>query len=305
MAEFDSLRSYWTFEESVKAAAKCVSDVGPPCGDRAQFVPGEHAEETKRFLGTVRETSRTRRRRIPKGRTYYRAQKGFTWSTAPPSSEEEGVLDVPSAHPLERMVPAADNVGGSRANRRGVPHLYLATHPGAALSEMRPWVGSYVTLARFKMVRDCDVVDCSLNTAVSVLLERVGDDPTEPSAIEKETGVWGDIGFAFAKPTTRNESNLDYIPTQILSEEFKDQGYDGIIYKSLLDEKGLNIALFDVQTAKPTGCCLYQAVSASLRFARQDDLLSCPEEILSEFRRGDAFTIFAPFREGSDAEGGM
>jgi hypothetical protein len=308
MAEFASLHSYWKFERSVKAKAKCVTE-------RVELLHGEYDEDTREFLRMVLETSRTRRRRISKisrgrSRIFFRAQNRGTWTTAPlrigEGEEATETEDVVAAHPLERMVPKAEKVGDGRINRKGIPCLYLASTASAAMSEMRPWVGSYITLAQFEMVRDCLVVDCSLNTTISPFLEVVGDgvgEPSKPDALTKEAGVWGDIGFACSKPVRADEPRLDYIPTQMLAEEFHNYGYDGIVYKSLLDDDGLNIALFDVNAAKPIRCCLYQTESASLEFARREDNLSWPESIRSEFRRGKAFTVLAPSRENdSDFE---
>lgn len=250
------------------------------------------------FLGSVLATSKGRLRRLPKDQSLFRAQRGFTWRTEPlrtGEEEDEGteVIDVETAHPRERMVPKADLVGAGRVNPRGIPVLYLATTLTAAVAEMRPWVGEHVSLARFNVVRDCTVVDCSLNTTGSWALEIVDLDttvvPVEPAADAREVGIWGDIGCAFSTPVTCDESELEYIPTQILAETFRSAGYDGVVYKSLLDEKGKNIALFDVAAAKFTDCCLYRTKAASLELARRDDLLRWPESILSQLRRAKTF----------------
>lgn len=91
----------------------------------------------------------------------------------------------------------------------------------------------------------------------------------------------------------------------MLAEEFRSYGFHGIIYKSLLDDAGFNVALLDVDAAKPTGCCLYTTMSAKLEFGLSDGLQysSCPESISSELRRGKAFTILGLSREGDCAEG--
>jgi hypothetical protein len=277
MAEFASLHSYSQFEQSVKTKARFV-----------------HDDEVREFLRNVLETSQTRRRRLPKDRILFRAQTGFTLTTEPlrigEEEEDVEIVDVAGAHPPERMVPKAEYVGDGRVNPRGIPCLYLASPASAAMSEMRPWVGSYITLAQFKMVRDCQVVDCSLSTTKSGLLEIVDldgvADPSEPDPVTRVAGVWGDIGFALSKPVAHDEPHLDYVPTQILAEAFRSHGYDGIAYKSLLDERGKNVALFDITAAKLINCCLYKTKSASLEFVRKDDNLGCPESILSGFRRG-------------------
>lgn len=287
MAGFAFLHVYSHFEQSVKTKARFV-----------------HDNEVREFLKSVLETSRIRLRKLPKDRILFRAQPGFEWTTEPLRiGEEDGeidAIDVEAAYPPERMVPKADYVGDGRVNPKGIPCLYLASTAGAAMSEIRPWVGSFVTLAQFKMVRDCQVVDCSLNTTRSDSLEIVDlggvAELSEPDAVTREAGAWGDIGFAFSKPVTFDEPHLEYVPTQILAEAFRNHGYDGIVYKSLLDE-GKNIALFDLAAAKVIACCLYRTKSASLEFARwENNPSSWPVSISSQFRYGKGFEDYAPER---------
>jgi hypothetical protein len=86
----------------------------------------------------------------------------------------------------------------------------------------------------------------------------------QPTAAEKEAGVRGDIAHAFSEPVSVDEPQSDYIPTQILGEAFRERGYDGIMYKSLLDERGKIIALFEVAAAELINCCLFETKSIIL-----------------------------------------
>jgi RES domain-containing protein len=252
MPEFASLRSYQQFEQNVKTKARFVPD---------DIVRG--------FLQTVVETvERSRLKLLPKDyKRLFRAQLGCT--REPSSLDDNQPIDwCEVAFPFDRMVPKAEYVGDGRVNPRGIPCLYLANTASAAISEMRPWIGSYITLALFQTVRDCRLVDCT-HTTPSVLLEPVfPDGASEPDAATRENGVWGDIGFAFSKPVTHDEPHLDYVPTQILAEIFRHHGYHGIVYKSLLDKGGENIALFDPEAAKPISRCLYTIKAASLNSAK-------------------------------------
>ena len=163
-------------------------------------------------------------------------------------------------------MPNAEHVGEGRANTVGIPVLYLASEPGTAMSEVRPWVGSYVSLAQFKVMRDCEVVDCSMDKKQTILTFSPTGELKEPDAGKREAGVWGDIGQAFSKPVTLDEPHCDYAPTQILAEVFRDYGYDGIVYNSLLDRRGRNIALFDLATAEPINCGLHETLSVVFEF---------------------------------------
>ena len=43
----------------------------------------------------------------------------------------------------------------------------------------------------------------------------------------------------------RNDSEIDYLPTQYISDFIKQMGFDGICYNSTLMEGGENYAIFD------------------------------------------------------------
>jgi RES domain-containing protein len=260
MAEFTSADSYEQFERTVKTKARFAIE-----------------DSVREFLSVVLQTAPKRLGKLKKEKILYRAQRGFAIeqrSSNIAGEDEDEEMDVKVALPPERMVPRAEFLGDGRVNPRGIPCLYLASSPSAAISEMRPWVGSAITLARFRAVSDLRLVECSLNTTRNWLVE------------DKEDAVWGDIGYAFSKPVTHDEPHLDYVPTQILAESFKNGGFDGIVYKSLLDERGKNLALFDVGSATLLTCCLYEIKAASLECVKNEDSPTAwPKTIKSELRR--------------------
>jgi hypothetical protein len=145
------------------------------------------------------------------------------------------------------------------------------------MSEVRPWVGSYISLAQFKVMRACEVVDCSMDKKRSGLVFTSTGELEEPDAAGREAGVWGDIAQAFSRPITMDEPHADYVPTQILAEAFRSHGYDGIVYKSLLDDGGFNVALFDLASAELINCGLYQTKSVSFEFDQADNPYFVPK----------------------------
>jgi hypothetical protein len=168
---------------------------------------------------------------------------------------------------------------------------YLATKASAAISEMRPWVGSFLTLAQFKTTRILKMVDCSENTIQSFALQphnfEESDKTEEVDPSTKEKGVWGGIGYAFSRPVTHEEPHLDYVPTQFLAEAFRGGGYDGIIYRSLLDKEGRNIALFDLSSATVVSRCLYRTKQVTVTCVKQESEHSTwPEAINSQLADG-------------------
>ncbi len=121
------------------------------------------------------------------------------------------------------------------------------------------------------MESDSEVVDCSMDKKRSSFVFTSTGELKEPDAASREAGVWGDIAQAFSKPITVDEPHSDYVPTQILAEAFRSHGYDGVVYKSLLDGGGFNIALFDLAAAELINCGLYQTKSVSFEFEQADN----------------------------------
>jgi hypothetical protein len=64
----------------------------------------------------------------------------------------------------------------------------------------------------------------------------------------------------------KDDESRDYIPTQIIAELFKAEGYDGIAYKSLLSDDGLNLALFNLDDARVIQRALFKVDSISFGF---------------------------------------
>jgi len=105
------------------------------------------------------------------------------------------------------------------------------------------------------LVKDSKVIDFSgdeLKKSIIFL--------TEPPPEEREMAVWRDINTAFATPVTPDDSQSDYVPTQVISELFRSKGFDGIVFKSSCG-KGHNVALFDIDAAKQINGCYVFSVN--------------------------------------------
>jgi hypothetical protein len=157
------------------------------------------------------------------------------------------------------MKPLRDRAVEGRANSKGIPCLYVSTHKDTALAEVRPWIGSHVSVAGLLTVRELKVVNCTEDSKRPLFL--FGAPPEHWDTI-----VWSDIDDAFSRPVTPSDDRADYVPTQVIAELFKAGGFDGVAYRSALGE-GHNIALFDVDAANLEGCSLYQLKSIDFDFA--------------------------------------
>ena len=250
MGEFTSADSYRRFEQTVKHKTRYF-----------------HDQQVRTFLETVLETSQSRRESIKKFSVLFRAQRGYTWRKDNAEQPEE--IEVPAAFPPERMKPLPEFVGDGRVNPKGIPCLYLASSLDTAIAEVRPWVGSTISLAQFVVRRDLVVVDCSRDKR-RFPLWLVDGEPKEMPPEEREAVVWGDISYGFSRPVTPDEPVTEYVPTQVLAEAFRSHGYDGIVYRSLLAD-GYNIALFDCGTAEVLNCGLYETRSMSFKSEQCDN----------------------------------
>lgn len=231
---FDSWSSFLSFREKTRH-------------DTRYF----HDEDVQRFLDQVMETARDRFESIPKGQRYWRAQLGSDqWPLDDGAGNTVGYRAIP--YPAERMKPLPEKASEGRVNPKGIPYLYLATNEKTAISEARPWIGTYVTLGEFETCKPLKVVDCSrceidpLGMTASDLDLLWKLKPPKPE--EVIDCVWRWIDLAFSESADRDDSTAEYVPTQIIAELFKTNGSDGVKYKSLFNG-GDNVALFDVNSA--------------------------------------------------------
>ena len=221
MKTFKSWQSYSQFERALKFQNRYF-----------------HSTEVQIFLETVLKTAESRIESFSNDCFLWRAQRGHSWRF-----ENEEVGEVPALHESERMIPRSGLAIEGRANSKGIPCLYLASNRETAIAEVRPWVGTYVTVAQFKPVRKLKIVNCTIERKGCKLYRR------EPSPEKREEAVWSDIDRAFSQPITSTDDVAEYVPTQVLSELFKSKGFDGIGYRSSLED-GYNLALFYINSAE-------------------------------------------------------
>ena len=240
---WEGWQSYRIFEKSVKTNLRYVRS-------RAEN------DFLESVLGSCKERKLTMRARRP----FWRARKGCEFELVTQKDENIEVChDEERPYSEKEMKPIANWQSEGRANPRGIPYLYLATTRDTALAEIRPWVGSTISVAQFRTNRDLDIIDCSKHHSKEETLSLLGS-----TAHTREDGIWMAIDQAFATPVTRDDESGEYIPTQIIAEMFKCEGYDGIAYKSFLSDDGFNVVLFNLNDADVELCALYKV--ASIRF---------------------------------------
>lgn len=241
MPSFKSWRSFWHFETAVKNQTRYVYDA-----------------EVRDFLDAVLSSSETRLERFTAGMPFFRAQVGYDWREM--YEKDLGLVQEEVPFPPERMTPRRDRAAEGRANPKGITVLYGATEQGTAIAEVRPWIGSLVSVGRFKTVRDIILVNCTLHRGGNPVHLR-----GEPSALDREDAVWNHIDKAFAKPVERSEDLADYVATQVIAEAFKTYKFDGLAYGSALGA-GHNLAFFDPDVARLDSCSLVRVERVTLEW---------------------------------------
>jgi len=237
VTEFESHQDFWNFSFKVQR--------------KNRYLLGEFERE---FLKKLVATSETRRGGIRKGAALWRAQVGYTTRTIRhPEYDEKYEEECP--YPPERMLPLHGQGSEGRANPVGIAYLYLSNKKKTAMAEVRPWLGAPISLALFEVKRDLKVIDCSSDEKKSIIYFK------KPEPKVREGCVWASVNEAFSKPINPNDPIAQYVPTQIIAELFRAEGFDGIVYKSSLEEEGHNVVLFDFSCVRMVKCTLYKLAS--------------------------------------------
>jgi hypothetical protein len=234
-----------------------------------------HEESVSDFLRAVQETSASRSRTLPARTFLWRAQRDHAYRPVNKGQPDE--MEIPSACAPERMKPNPEKVSPEgRVNPRGIAYLYLAMDKNTPCTEVRPWLGSYISLGQFQTKRDLRIIDCMSDERKVLPFKALNAVDVENPVIipwkpdEYESVVWGDIGYGMSKPVTPEDCGLSYVPTQIIAESLRHHGADAIAYRSMLAEGGMNIALFDIKDADLISCMLMETKAIQYTFNQSD-----------------------------------
>jgi len=226
------------------------------------------------FIDIILFSAEKRETILEKGTKLVRARIGSYYEER---EEENGELRVVTG-PLpskELMAPPPKITKDARINPRGISYLYLSNNLETAILEVRPWIGQEVSVGYFEIKKELKCIDTSRDKKGTFFYLGEGKPKLTPD--EKEEFVWGGINSSFSRPVRSEDETINYIPTQYLSEFFKTNGYDGIIYKSALTEKGYNIVLFNPKNALLKGARVFQIKSIKQIFEECDNPYTCKD----------------------------
>lgn len=184
---------------------------------------------------------------LPMGRKFYRARI---------SNDKVGYSVAQMGNPPSNLAKAG------RANPEGISYLYLSNNIKTTLYEVRASHYDYVTVGAFRLEESISVVNLNRLTydvfrlAEIESLEEVIIHGSFIDKLEKE----------LSKPRRRSDSELDYIPTQYISELIKSMGFDGIEFTSSLYAEGVNLAIFNPEKFSCLSVDVYEVVDLKLDY---------------------------------------
>lgn len=195
---------------------------------------------------------------LEKGEIFYRARIG---------SGDKNVSIPFDANLFDMGMPPLDMVRMGRANPDGIRYLYLANRKETALAEVRPWCGAEVTIGDFELMDNILSMDFSYSSQMS-LFKVINSDQSE--TVMSEIAFFNNLSDEMSKPISPNESYLEYIPTQFITEVIKSVGYEGMIFNSSLSD-GLNVVLFSQNRINIVRTELYTVHRNNFDFFKTDN----------------------------------
>lgn len=153
---------------------------------------------------------------------------------------QQSKMDIFSPH--EMGAPPKEKVSHGRANPAGIPYLYIASTKDTAVSEVRPHTGDSVCVAKIKLDNDMKLLDLR-NPIFRVSPFEMLANSGNISDLKSEVEFLERLGEELTRPVRREAAAYDYVPSQYLCELIKNNGYDGVVYRSSTGD-GFNAALF-------------------------------------------------------------
>jgi len=168
---------------------------------------------------------------FPAGTQLYRAR-------VIPSNKEELGVD-------EMGCPPAKTTPAGRANPLGIPYLYLCQEEETCYYEVRALYLDRLSIGTFNVTKDLKILDFTKKLSLYVANTMSSDLATEISKFKLIQRISGDL----SKPLRRFDTELEYVPTQLICEFCKLNEIDGIRFSSSLHNGGVNVVLFDSSNA--------------------------------------------------------
>ena len=148
--------------------------------------------------------------------------------------------------PKNMGCPDKGKATAGRANPLGIPYLYLCKDEETTFYEVRSVYLDRLSIGKFQIQRDLNIVD--FNSKSSLFLSFDGTNSLSDTVVKKL--IQDAISRDLSKPMRRYDTELEYIPTQLICEYCKRNNADGICFNSSLHSGGVNYVLFNPDDAK-------------------------------------------------------
>lgn len=151
----------------------------------------------------------------------------------------------------EMGAPPKEKATAGRANPLGIPYLYLCNQKETTYYEVRAVYLDRLSVGTFCVLKDLDIVDFSNE----INLFYTYSDPESDVSLEdivKRKILFDSISADLSKPLRRFDTEIEYVPTQLICEYCKQNGAEGIRFNSSLHKGGTNVVLFNSVDVKCT-----------------------------------------------------
>lgn len=147
----------------------------------------------------------------------------------------------------EMSCPPNNKTTAGRANPLGIPYLYLCQDEKTTYYEVRALYLDRLSVAQFRVKENLDILDFTSKLSLYVAFSNATESLSEVIVKQK---LLQEISHDLSKPLRRYDTELEYVPTQLICEYCKLNGIDGIRFESSLHKGGINVVLFDANKAE-------------------------------------------------------
>jgi hypothetical protein len=193
--------------------------------------------------------------------------------------EFETLKDLEQAleHPEASLGPPPAGKGtAGRMNCAGIPVFYGATEPATALAEVRPAVGAHVTVAKFDLVRELNLLDLKGLESISLESSSKFDPVTADRNIRKN--FLKTLISRLTMPVLPSMANNDYLITQAIADFLATHpklSLDGILFPSTQNKKNdpdaRNVVLFRKASGVLKSSLEYRHTAIAYLYEYEDD----------------------------------
>ncbi len=184
-----------------------------------------------------------------------------------------GRISPPQGICFEEMgAPPSDKASAGRANAPGISCLYLASDEETTIREVRAGAFDYISIGKFQLKEDIIIVDLKYIDKISPFILGLG---YKEYAINKEHLI--KLNNEMGKVLRKSDSDLDYVPTQYISDFIKsiehngEAEYAGLEYNSTMNPDGYNLAIFNPNIFECVEVNTYQIKELGYKYIRVDN----------------------------------